>query len=138
MGDVVAGMDGADVIAALDSYDWGEVFGFAGEPAYNGGTPKPVEGATCGAAAFMREDVEHVFDKSEGENDGPPWLIAGVLRDGRYFFIEAGCDYTGWDCRASGSSWVADSLAQLARFGLTDEARERLPGVHAALAGGAW
>lgn len=103
-----------------------------------GSAPRRVNGAACAEDVFGRADVEHVFDQSEGERDGAKWLIAGVLKDGRFFFIEAGCDYTGWDCQANGTSWVSDTLGQLARFGLTDEARERLPGVAAALAQGVW
>lgn len=126
------------MIEALDTYDWGEAFGYAGEPAMNHGSPSAVTGASCAVTGFARSDVAHILDKSEGENDGPSWMIAGVLNDGRFFFIEAGCDYTGWGCQSSGSSWVADTLGQLARFGLTDEARERLPGVASALAQGVW
>jgi hypothetical protein len=41
-------------------------------------------------------------------------------------FLEAGCDYTGWDCQADGFAYVAASLNDLVRFGLTTEHREAL------------
>lgn len=84
----------------LDDYDWREVFSFAGgeTDSHNFGIPTPVLSHTpCDATPFSREDVEEILAYSEGENDALDWLIAGKLKDGRYFMIEAGCDYTGWD-----------------------------------------
>lgn len=40
----------------------------------------------------------------EGEHDGEEWIWEVVLANGDKWHIEAGCDYTGWDCR-SGSDW---------------------------------
>lgn len=133
------------VIAA--DYDWRHVFACANNGRYGDeewetesnlvGVPSRVEGAKCDTTTFFVTDVAHIYDASPGENDGPSWQIVGLLNDGRCFFIEAGCDYTGWDCHSSGSAWVADDLASILRWGMTDEARERLPGVHAAVVGGA-
>lgn len=122
-------------------YDWQEVFAFAnngegGAGNSGGSVPKLVLDAKCSAAPFSLADVAVIVDQRAGENDGPSWMVAGVLNDGRAFFIEAGCDYTGWDCQASGTAWVADDLAAILRWGMTDEAREHLPAVHAAVVGG--
>lgn len=76
------------VIAALDNYDWEEIF------KYN--QPQVVMGGDCSAAPFTRDDVVEVLKMVEGENDGPPWLGLFRLRDERFLYIEAGCDYTGW------------------------------------------
>lgn len=100
-----------------DDYDWQEAFVYASN----------IRTATnCDKAGFAMTDVKTVLAHDEGENDGPSWMMAGVLNDGRYFFLEAGCDYTGWDCQAGGDAQVADTLPNLIRFGMTEEARERL------------
>lgn len=85
------------------------------------------------AAPFWIGDVESIIDSSEGERDERHWQCVVLLRDTRYAFLDGGCDYTGWDCRSSAEVLTADSLEKIERKALTDEARERLPGVHAAL-----
>jgi hypothetical protein len=85
-----------------------------------------VEGATCDESVFGYDDIDEILGMSDGENDGPPWLLVLKLKDGRFAYIEAGCNYTGWDCQAGGTAHVADTLEQLIRFGLTEEARDRL------------
>lgn len=102
------------------------------------GTVAGVAGDTTKYDPILEEDIAHVFDSYPGANNGPAWMIAGVLKDGRYFYLEASCDYTGWDCQAGGTTTVARDLRALYHFGLTDEARERLPGVIAALESGHW
>jgi hypothetical protein len=64
------------ILPALDTKDWAHVFAY-------------LDGAS-------RETVAEVLALREGFNDGPDWLCYGRLRDGRYFFVKAGCDYTGW------------------------------------------
>lgn len=46
---------------------------------------------------FKPEDVVYIVKAIEGENDGADWEMVGRLKDGRWFYIHAGCDYTGWD-----------------------------------------
>jgi hypothetical protein len=50
------------------------------------------------------EDVVEVLGFEDGENEGAQWVGLFKLRDGRFMFTEAGCDYTGWSCRADGKS----------------------------------
>lgn len=80
-----------------DDYDWKEVFAFAGEP--GGHNPSNVIDQITGQPTdpFCIADVEHVEMMVEGENDGPDWIIVGRLKDSRWFYLTAGCDYTGWD-----------------------------------------
>jgi len=87
----------------LDNGDWEEAFKYA-----NG---------------FDREDVVEIHGFIEGENDGDPWRTYGKLRDGRYFYLEAWCDYTGWGCQEGGHSAVEDTRENIVRYGLTEEAR---------------
>lgn len=37
-----------------------------------------------------------VVKSSKGQNDGLAWRAVFVLYDGRFLFVKAGCDYTGW------------------------------------------
>jgi hypothetical protein len=102
-----------------DSYDWKEAFAFTGNVrvAYN-----------CKPDSFDIADVEMILADSEGENDGPSWLCCGRLNDGRWFYLSAGCDYTGWDCQAGGDVQIADTLDNLKKFAMDMEGRRRLFG----------
>jgi hypothetical protein len=88
------------MIERLNTEDWKEAFGYAGEEgteAGGGNKPNAVLGDTVSTAPFCREDVKNIIALSEGEKDETPWLIACELNDGRFAYLEAGCDYTGWD-----------------------------------------
>ena len=89
----------------IGGYDWDNAFEYA-----NG---------------FTRHDIKEVLGVQEGENDGPSWIIYGELMDGRYFFLSAGCDYTGWDCQAGGRSWIYDNLEDIKWLAMGDDDRER-------------
>lgn len=109
----------------INDFDWKEAFGFSGG-AYNAGVPELSAGSDCSVDTFGLADVDVIYASSDGENDGPSWVCCGRLKDGRYFYLEAGCDYTGWDCQASGRAWVADSQDKMVSFAMSDEGRERL------------
>lgn len=79
----------------------------------------------CKPDAFSIDDVATVLHKCEGENDGQSWIMAGILNDGRYFFLSAWCDYTGWDCQAGGDSQVAGNEKDLYRYCMDEDARKR-------------
>lgn len=96
-------MNQQDEIAAVlatDSYDWAEAFGYAGDPESSYGHAQ-IEAAAPGmnvsTAPFGRADVAVIHGAVAGEHDGPPWVCWGELKDGRWFALKAGCDYTGWD-----------------------------------------
>lgn len=72
-------------------------------------------------------DIEVVLAYDEGENDGENWIFILKAYDGRYAFMSAGADYTGFQCR----SWISGShvsynLNSLINFGLDDNERSRL------------
>ncbi len=108
------------VLSVLDTYDWQQAFEYASSP------DRPPHDNNTSRDGFAREDVEAIHWMSEGENDGPDWLIGGQLRDGRWFFLAAGCDYTGWDCQAGGDAHVAATNDDIVRFGMGDKERVRL------------
>lgn len=70
--------------------------------------------------------VKRVVCADEGCNDGPSWICVAELDDGRYVIVDAGCDYTGWDCQSWGGIVdYFDSEAE-ALSNLTPEQAERL------------
>lgn len=113
------------MLSILNNPDWEEAFGYAGEPAaYN---PTNIRGAlpnvTYELTPFSRIDVQKIYGYHEGEPDVDEWMIYGRLFDGRHFYLEAGCDYTGWDCSSDGECVIAEGLPALIRFGMTKQAR---------------
>lgn len=73
-----------------------------------------------------RTQVERVIAKEDGENDDEKdWIGLFHMKDGRYMFLKAGCDYTGWGCQASGEAVFFDSEL-LAIQGMGDQDRNRL------------
>lgn len=89
-----------------ESSDWQQVFGFA--------------------KSFVFDDVTEVLASSNGENDERPWKAIVSLKNGNFGFIEAGCDYSGWDCQASGQSFEAPTLQFLIRFVMSEDDRSQL------------
>lgn len=45
---------------------------------------------------FEQADIAETLAVSDGEYDEYDWLWIGKLKDGRYAFMAAGADYTGW------------------------------------------
>ena len=114
------------VPACVQGYDWREAFAYAGGCGHGTANVRPVVGETANAMAFGRTDVAFIVAQDEGENDGANWVCFGKLYDGRWFSLSAGCDYTGWDCQASGTALVANSVESIVRLGLDATERERL------------
>lgn len=78
------------MIELLKDYDWQEVFKY-GYP--DAAVPLDTE---IPLTPFSAEDVDEIYNNIVGYNDGDDWVMYGKLKDGRYFVIRAGCDYTGW------------------------------------------
>lgn len=107
------------MLKQIENYDWQEAFlcGMRDLRCIpNDNTPQN---------AFDREDVKTILGIYEGQNDGESWRIYGQLNDGRFFYLEAWCDYTGWGCQDGGSSTVASSREDIISIGMPDIARER-------------
>ena len=101
-----------------ESYDWREAMSVAVE--------RPSEGYFGSVECFGLEDVAEVIASSEGENDGASWVAVFRLKDGRFAFLAAWCDYTGWGCQDGGDIYFADSLEHLIRWALGEGDRDRL------------
>ena len=76
-------------ISVLKSYDWQEAF--------KTGSLRPIPGDKTPQNTFSVEDVIEIYKIHEGYRDEDSWQIYGHLKDGRYFYLEAWCDYSGWD-----------------------------------------
>ncbi|CAM3878011.1 hypothetical protein COLU111180_12130 [Cohnella lubricantis] len=113
----------------LRDYNWKEAFGAAGKEVGTelNGNPVVVQFAQAvSTEPFDRADVAEIMAIDDGENDGLNWIGVFLLKDGRYALIDAGCDYTGWGCQEWGEAAVCGTLAEMVRWGLSDEQRKRL------------
>jgi len=107
------------MLRVLDDFDWQEAFEYGVSP--RGAVPTE----EYDLSDVKIEDVAVVLWMDEGENDGPDWIIAGVLNDNRGFFLSAGCDYTGWDCQAGGEAVVCNSIEEMLMFAIDDGNKDR-------------
>jgi len=106
----------------LEDYDWECAFAYVSEANIRAAHPT----SKVFLVAFTRDDVVEIAHIEDGENDEKDWLCVGLLRDGRWFALAAGCDYTGWDCQASGGAAVGNTYEEVVRFGLSVDERSRL------------
>lgn len=106
------------MLEELEDGDWEEVFKYADKPKDCGVDD------TVGSHGFSREDVSKIYHLHLGGNDYDNWWLLCGLKDGRYAYITAWCDYTGWECQAGGESYVSDSLEHLLKFIPEDERSE--------------
>lgn len=110
------------MLQELEGYDWKEAFGEVGSE--NRMSPRATLGFSGSLDIFTREDVEEIRHITVGENDEEHWRIAGRLKDGRWFYVDGWCDYTGWDCQSGIAAFLADSYENLTRWGLGREERD--------------
>ena len=114
----------------LNNYDWECAFECCGSDGcqknrYNEPSVSAAIGSTAHAGQFRSGDVEEILYIEDGENDGDDWIGIFRLRDGRFAFLTAGCDFTGWDCVSGGHAIVSHSLEHLIQFGVDVSALER-------------
>lgn len=114
------------MIAELEDYNWKNAFGEDCITLRYDRTITYRNDESLSVEPFTREDVETLLHSAEGEHDGASWLAVGKLKDGRYFSIEAGCDYTGWDCQAGGSCSFSKTYEDVLKFGVEESDFERL------------
>lgn len=69
---------------------------------------------------FNLADVAIVLAVWEGKNDEDDWRWVAKLQDGRFVFLQGGCDYTGWDCQSWATSQFAETPEEAAKFALGD------------------
>lgn len=64
-------------------------------------------------ADITPEDVKRIIHYRPGENDDFSWLYVLEMTDGRFAYVSAWCDYTGWGCRDGAEVSYANSLIEL-------------------------
>ena len=71
---------------------------------------------------FTVADVESVVSAGMEWGDYAETTCVGIfrLKDGRFGYVSAGCDTTGWDCQAGGVIGIAASVEE-ARSHLTPD-----------------
>jgi hypothetical protein len=86
------------MLKELEDSDWMEAFCDPGASNSGFNAPEPaMPKQKISLASFCRNDVVEISGMCEGVPDEESWIIYGRLVDGRWFYLEAGCDYTGWD-----------------------------------------
>ena len=99
----------------------------------------PTQGYGGSVEPVKSKDVAHVIAVCSWTEEGyAECTVMGVVlfNDGRYAYVEGGCDTTGWDCRSNVRVCFASSLNDVIRWGMTDESREKLPEIEAAATSG--
>lgn len=115
------------MLEILDDVNWAEAFGLAGEPNQsNGENITTSQFCPTHTTPFTREDVKEIFAIREGEHDSANWKCFGQLKDGRYFFLNAGCCYTGWDVASNGLTIVGSDKEQMITYAMDDYDRRDL------------
>lgn len=80
-------------------------------------------------AGIRKDEVEEIVhewsDSPEGWGSEDVMMVLR-MKDGRWCYVEAWCDTTGWDCRAGGEAYFASSEEELVRTKLTQIARRTL------------
>lgn len=64
-------------------------------------------------ADINESDIAEIVHRRDGENDCEAWKFVLKMTDGRFAYVSAWCDYTGWDCRSGAEVTYADSLEEL-------------------------
>lgn len=70
---------------------------------------------------FTVNDIEKVLAVFEGENDERDWRWVFQLKNGKFIFLQGGCDYTGWDCRSSAFHFEESTPDEAAKHALDNE-----------------
>lgn len=75
---------------------------------------------------FGWTDIKRVLASSTGRNEELDWIALFELWDGRIGWLEAWCNYTGWESQAKGSSRVHPTLEHAINLCMSPEDRTRL------------
>lgn len=70
---------------------------------------------------ILYDNIAGLIAEVCGHNDEDNWYWLGQLKDGSFFSAIGGCDYTGWDCQSSVTSWVANTLEECLRLMLEND-----------------
>lgn len=60
-------------------------------------------------AKFKFSDIKKIIFSKEGFNDGDHWQLVVQLKNRKYGWLNAWCDYSGWDCQSGGNSDIVNN-----------------------------
>ena len=73
----------------------------------------------------FHEKIKYFLWCEEGQNDKKPWLLLCQLRNGKYAYYTAYCDYTGFDCQGGMALYIASTPEILVEMAMTDAERAK-------------
>ena len=70
------------------------------------------------------DQLETIYAYQEGENDEQAWILLGRTSDDDFVFMQASCDYTGFNCRGGGTVAVSDDWSTMWNMYMTESIRD--------------
>ena len=67
------------------------------------------------------KDIKNVLAQVPGEADGMDWYWIVEMKDGKFYYVTGGCDYSGWGCRDWGEAKEAATAREAALLAKNDE-----------------
>ncbi len=67
------------------------------------------------------DNLQEIFYFQTGQCDGDNWYVLGQFSNGVYFYINAWCDYTGFDCQSGIRVHCSKDLNLLKKMGIVDK-----------------
>lgn len=114
------------MLEELNIENWKQAFGFAGEAdticskcKFESAIPNTEENFS----SFSREDVYELYGINEFEGD---LVCYGLLKDGRYFYLNAYYDVNGWSNASGGYVTIGETKEEVEIFCLTEATRTRM------------
>ena len=83
--------NGTDFANFMDAFDWQEAMKYA---------------------KFEFGDIKRIIYSKKGINDEENWELIVELKDGKFGWLSAWCDYSGWGCQEGGESTLYDTEEQ--------------------------
>jgi hypothetical protein len=66
------------------------------------------------------DNLQEIFYFQTGQRDDDHWNVLGQFSNGVYFYINAWCDYTGFDCQSGIRVHCSKDLDLLKKLGIVD------------------
>jgi hypothetical protein len=76
-------------------------------------------------AGKFPDSIKYFIWCEEGVNDEKPWLLLCQLKNQKYAYYTASCDYTGFDCCGGMSLYIANSVDTLVQMAMGDSDRTK-------------